>query len=87
MSNVRECLILAAGNGSRMRSVSGPRPKPLMEFRGSPILEQVVRRASRAGIERFTITVGYRSDLIRQWFARCRLDDISVRIVENRDYH
>ena len=87
MSSVRECLILAAGNGSRMRSVSGVRPKPLVEFRGKSMLEQIIRRASRAGIERFTITVGYRSDLIRQWFAQCRLDHISVRFVENRDYH
>jgi 1L-myo-inositol 1-phosphate cytidylyltransferase len=86
MSSVKECLILAAGNGSRMRSVSGVRPKPLMEFRGRPMLEQIIRRASRAGIERFTITVGYRSDLIRQWFAQCRLDHISVRFVENCDY-
>jgi choline kinase len=87
MSSVRECLILAAGNGSRIRSVSGARPKPLIEFRGKPILEQIVRRASRAGIERFTITVGYRSDLIRLWFAQCRLGHISVRFVENPDYH
>jgi len=87
MSTVRECLILAADNGSRMRSVSGGRPKPLMDFRGKPMLEQIIRRASRAGIERFTITVGYRSDLIRQWFAQSRLEHISVRFVENRDYH
>jgi choline kinase len=87
MSNVRECLILAAGNGSRMRAVSGERPKPLMTFRGKPILEQIIRGASRAGIERFTIIVGYRSDLIRQWFAQSRLDRISVRFVENHDYH
>jgi choline kinase len=87
MSTVRECLILAAGNGTRMRSISGARPKPLMEFRGKPMLEQIIRKASRAGIERFTITVGYRSDLIRQWFAQSRLDHIPVRFVENPDYH
>jgi NDP-sugar pyrophosphorylase family protein len=45
-----------------------------MELRGTPMLEQIIRSASRAGIERFTIIVGYRSDLIRQWFAQCRLD-------------
>jgi len=70
-----------------MRSVSGVRPKPLMEFDGKPMLEQIIRRASRAGIERFTITVGYRSDLIRQWFAHCLLGRLPVRFVENRDYH
>jgi choline kinase len=58
-----------------------------MELRGTPMLDQIIRSASRAGIERFTIIVGYRSDLIRQWFAKCRLEQISVRFVENRDYH
>ena len=51
------------------------------------MLEQIIRRARRAGIERFTITVGYRSDLIRQWFAQSGLERIRVRFVENRDYH
>ncbi len=87
MSRVKNCLILAAGNGTRIRSVSGARPKPLVEFRGKPLLEHIVTTAHRAGVERFTIVVGYRSDLIRAWFAQGRLSDIPVRFVENRDYH
>lgn len=87
MSRVKDCLILAAGNGTRIRSVSGVRPKPLVEFRGKPLLEHIVTTAHRAGVERFTIVVGYRSDLIRAWFSQRRLTDIPVRFVENPDYH
>jgi 1L-myo-inositol 1-phosphate cytidylyltransferase len=87
MSNVRECLILAAGNGTRMRPASGLLPKPLVEFRGKPLLEHIVMSAWRAGIKRFTIVVGYRSDLIRAWFAQHWLEGISVHFVENPDYH
>ena len=58
MSNVRECLILAAGNGTRIRAASGFRPKPLVEFRGKPLLEHILINARNAGIERFTIVVG-----------------------------
>ena len=68
MKKVNQCLILAAGNGTRIRSVSAGLPKPLVDFRGKPILEHVIRRASQAGIEKFVIVVGYRSDLIRNWF-------------------
>lgn len=86
MKKVNQCLILAAGNGTRIRSVSGGLPKPLVEFRGRPILEHVIHRAQQAGIERFVIVVGYRSELIRAWFEGCSLG-VSITFVENRDYH
>src|ERR1700730_16183355 len=87
MSKVNQCLILAAGNGTRLRAVSAGLPKPLVQFRGKPILEHVIRRAHRAGIEKFVIVVGHRSDLIRRWFDSRWLGDVSVTLVENPDYH
>ena len=87
MSNVKECLILAAGNGTRIRAASGYRPKPLVEFRGKPLLEHIIMNARGAGIERFTVVIGYRADLMRAWFAQQWLDGVSVHFVENPDYH
>jgi 1L-myo-inositol 1-phosphate cytidylyltransferase len=86
MKTVNQCLILAAGNGTRIRAVSGGLPKPLVDFRGKPILEHVIRRAHQAGIDRFVIVVGYRSDLIRGWLEGRSLG-VSVTFVENPDYH
>jgi len=86
MKKVNQCLILAAGNGTRLRPVSGALPKPLVDFRGKPILEQVILRAHQAGIDKFVIVVGYRSDLIRSWFDGRSLG-VSVTFVENPDYH
>ena len=86
MKSVNQCLILAAGNGTRIRSVSAGLPKPLVHFRGKPMLEHIIRRAHRAGIEKFVIVVGYRSDLIRKWFDGRSLG-VSVTFVENSDYH
>jgi 1L-myo-inositol 1-phosphate cytidylyltransferase len=86
MKKVNQCLILAAGNGTRIRTISGGLPKPLVDFRGKPIIEHIVQRAHRAGIEKFVIVVGYRSDLIRNW-AENRPLGVSVTFVENPDYH
>jgi choline kinase len=86
MKTVNQCLILAAGNGTRIRAVSGGLPKPLVDFRGKPILEHVIRRAHQAGIDRFVIVVGYRSDLIRNWLEGRSLG-VSVTFMENPDYH
>jgi len=86
MKNVNQCLILAAGNGTRIRSVSAGLPKPLVDFQGKPILEHIIRRAHQAGIERVVIVVGYRSDLIRAWFNGRSLG-VSITFVENPEYH
>ena len=84
MKNVNQCLILAAGNGTRIKSLSAGLPKPLVYFRGKPILEHIISRAHRAGVDRFVIVVGYRSELIRAWFGRRALG-VSITFVENPD--
>lgn len=86
MKTINQCLILAAGNGTRLRPVSGELPKPLVDFRGKPILEHIIVRAQQAGIDNFVIVVGYRSDLIRRWFDGRSLG-VSVTWVENPEYH
>lgn len=87
MPAVNECLILAAGNGSRIASLSGGVPKPLVPLFGVPLLEHIMLSSQVAGIDRFVIVVGYRADLIRSWFGSRSFPDISVTLIENREYH
>jgi len=84
---VNECLILAAGNGSRIASVSGGVPKPLVRLRGTPLLEHVMTSCQEAGITKFVIIVGYGADQIRRWFAERSFDGLSVTLIENLEYH
>jgi 1L-myo-inositol 1-phosphate cytidylyltransferase len=86
MSSTNLGLILAAGNGSRLASVSETLPKPLIELHGKPLLEHVLLDARSGGIERFVIVLGYRGNLIRSWFEQRHLDGIEVTWVENPDY-
>jgi choline kinase len=87
MEPIKQCLILAAGNGSRLRAISAGLPKPLVEFQGRPILEHIVRRAQDAGIEEFVIVLGYRGDLIREWAESHWRGRARFTWVENPDYH
>jgi choline kinase len=87
MTTVNQCLILAAGNGSRIASVAGGVPKPLVPLCGVPLLEHVMTSSREAGIERFVIVAGYRADLIRGWLSDRSLDGISVTLIENVEYH
>ena len=80
-------LILAAGNGSRLRNVSGTLPKPLVPFNGRPLLEHILLGAQDAGIERFVIVVGYRGDAIRSWVASRHFRSMRIDFVENSEYN
>lgn len=86
-SRVNQCLILAAGNGSRLCPLSKGMPKPLMQVHGRSLVEHVIRDAHQAGIDRFVIVVGYGAETMRDWFSHHRLEGISITLVENPDYH
>jgi choline kinase len=86
MNAVNQCLILAAGNGSRIASVAGGVPKPLVPLCGVPLLEHVMTSSREAGIERFVIVAGYRADLIRRWLSDRSMEGISVTLIENLEY-
>jgi 1L-myo-inositol 1-phosphate cytidylyltransferase len=57
------CLIIAAGTGGRLREI-GP-TKPLVRAQGVPLLEHVIGRARRAGVDRFFVVSGYRGEEVR----------------------
>jgi 1L-myo-inositol 1-phosphate cytidylyltransferase len=87
MKLVKQCLILAAGNGSRIASISGGVPKPLVPLCGVPLLKHVMTSAQEAGISRFVVVAGYRADLIRRWLDEEPVAGTPVTLIENADYH
>ena len=87
MTNVNQCLILAAGIGSRIASVADGVPKPLVPLCGVPLLEHVMTSSREAGIERFVIVAGYRADLIYGWLSNNSMDGVSVTLIENSEYY
>ena len=54
-------VLLAAGQGSRMRS---ERPKPLHRLCGSPMLSYVLDSLSTCGVERAVIVVGHKAEWV-----------------------
>ena len=63
-----QAIILAAGEGSRMRPLTSKRPKVMLPVCGKPILEQIVLRAKQAGAESFVFVVGYGADAVKSHF-------------------
>jgi mannose-1-phosphate guanylyltransferase len=62
---VRQAVIMAGGEGTRLRPLTNTRPKPLLPVLGRPCIEYTIRSMVRAGVEEIILALGYRSQDIR----------------------
>lgn len=60
-----KAIILAAGRGSRMKTVTDAKPKCLVELHGEPLLNHQLRSLRAAGIKEIAIVTGYRAEMLR----------------------
>ena len=68
-----KAVILAGGFGTRISEESGVRPKPMVEIGGKPILWHIMKHLSTYGIKDFVILCGYKSQMIKDYFANYHL--------------
>ena len=66
--SVKKAVLLAAGKGTRMKELTNELPKPMLEVHSKPILLHIVEGLKAAGVTDFCIIVGYRADVVRDFF-------------------
>ena len=79
-----QCVILAAGEGSRMRPLTTTRPKVMLPLAGKPILEHLIRNVKEAGISDIIIVVGYKEEAIRDYFGDGTAFGVKITYVVQR---
>jgi choline kinase len=84
-SQIMKTVLLAAGVGQRLGTISGNRPKCLIEFDGVSLLRRHVRILEHYGITEIIIVTGYRPDLLAREVANSGATAI-IRAVHNPDY-
>lgn len=63
-----DAVILAAGEGTRLRPLTSTRPKPMLPIAGKPILEWDLEALDCAGVKKANVIVGYRREVIEEYF-------------------
>lgn len=64
-----KAMILAAGEGTRLRAVTGGDiPKPMVDLGEGPLLEHTINHIIDAGVEEIVINLHHRGDVIRDHF-------------------
>lgn len=76
-----QVLILCGGKGTRAYPFTDHIPKPMLPICGTPILLHVMRIFAQQGHREFILSVGYRKEIIEDYF-HCKKLDWEVQIVD-----
>ena len=79
-----ECVVLAAGEGKRMRPLTAQRPKVMLPVANRPMMEHLVLAAKDSGITDFIFIVGYGEREVRSYFGDGSLWGIRIRYARQR---
>jgi choline kinase len=76
------CLIIAAGHGSRLREISSS--KPLTPVAGKPLIEHVLAAAGAGGATRFVVVTGHEAERVEAFLAG--LAGVPIETVRTTDW-
>jgi mannose-1-phosphate guanylyltransferase/phosphomannomutase len=63
-----KAVILAGGEGTRLRPLTSNQPKPMMPLANRPMMEHIVRLLAQHGFEDIVVTVAFLANQIRNYF-------------------
>jgi len=65
-----KAVILAAGQGVRMKPLTDDKPKALVELKGKPLLQHVLESLQNAGVREAVIVIGFKGEEIEKRFGK-----------------
>lgn len=73
-------VILCGGKGTRLREETEYRPKPMVPIGSRPILWHIMRIYAAHGHKEFILCLGYKGEIIKDWFRNLRWMTSDVRL-------
>ena len=77
-------VVIAGGEGTRLRKIAGNLPKAMVPFKGKPILEYQLELAKRYGFSDFIFLTGYLGEYIEKYFASGDKWGINIEYVQEK---
>ncbi len=78
-----QCVILAGGLGTRVRHLTGDRPKALIPVNGEPFASHQLHWLARQGVKEVVYSIGHRGDAIRRFVGDGAAWGLSVTYLED----
>jgi bifunctional UDP-N-acetylglucosamine pyrophosphorylase/glucosamine-1-phosphate N-acetyltransferase len=80
-----KAVILAAGEGKRLRPFTFTRPKHMIEISGKPLMEYLLISLREAGIKDILMVVHYKYEQIKKYFGDGSSLDIKIKYIYQKD--
>lgn len=80
-------VVLAAGDGSRLGSLTAITPKPLVPVAGRPLISYTIEALARCGVRDVVVVVGYLGDAVQEELLAVADYPVRYTFVWNPDYH
>jgi len=79
-------VIIAAGAGTRLKSLTREIPKPLVSVLGRPLIDYTIEAFVQAGFTRLCVVVGHKGHLLLRYLGDGRRYGIRIRCLPNAHY-
>ena len=78
-------VIMAGGEGRRLRPLTENVPKPLVDVGDRSIVERVIAPLRRAGIKDITLALNYKADVIKEYLGTGERMGVSLRYIVEKE--
>jgi bifunctional UDP-N-acetylglucosamine pyrophosphorylase/glucosamine-1-phosphate N-acetyltransferase len=82
---IRKAVVLAAGEGKRLRPLTYTRPKCMIQLAGKPILQHVLENLKSVGVNDAAVVVKYKKEEITNHFAANPIEGMKLAFLEQGD--
>ncbi len=78
-------LVLAAGEGTRLRPLTSNIPKPLLMVAGRPFLSHVLEALKSVGINDISLLVGWKSNRVKEYYGNGSKFGLNIDYIEQKE--
>lgn len=77
-----DAVLMAGGEGKRLRPLTLEDPKPLLRVGGKPIIEYNIDRLAKAGVKNMYLSINYLGDKIEKYFGSGESKNLNIRYIK-----
>lgn len=78
-------IVMAGGQGKRLRPYTEDCPKPMLHVAGKPMLEHILLKGIEEGFSSFIISVGYLGHMIQEYFENGHKLGVNIEYIEESE--
>ena len=75
-------VIMAGGRGTRLKPITDVIPKPLVPYKGVPIVEQIFNDFFGQGFKEFNLTLNFKSKIIETYIKEIKKNNMTINMVK-----